>query len=71
VTVKLPDRSLRAVLALTLGLAGLKLLDVPGANAIIIAAAVAALLVAAFALVRYLLRRPELAPERVSSRSAR
>jgi uncharacterized membrane protein YfcA len=71
VTVKLPDRSLRAVLALTLGLAGLKLMDVPGANAIIIAAAVGAVLVAGFALVRYLLRRPQLAPERVSGRSAR
>jgi uncharacterized membrane protein YfcA len=71
VTVKLPDRSLRAVLALTLGLAGLKLMDVPGANAIIIATAAGAVLVAGFALVRYLLRRPQLAPERVSSRSAR
>jgi uncharacterized membrane protein YfcA len=71
VTVKLPDRSLRAVLALTLGLAGLKLMDVPGANAIIIVTAAGALLVAGFALVRYLLRRPQLAPERVSSRSAR
>jgi hypothetical protein len=44
---------------------------VPGANAIIIVTAAGALLVAGFALVRYLLRRPQLAPERVSSRSAR
>ena len=41
-TVKLPERSLRIALALTLSLAGLKLLDVPGANAIVIAALVAA-----------------------------
>jgi uncharacterized membrane protein YfcA len=39
VTVKLPDRGLRAALALTLGLAGLKLIDPPGANAAIVVAA--------------------------------
>jgi uncharacterized protein len=43
-TVKLPDRSLRVALALTLSLAGVKLLDPPGANAIVIAIAACALL---------------------------
>jgi uncharacterized membrane protein YfcA len=67
VTVRLPDRSLRAALALTLGLAGLKLIDVPGANAIIVVVAAAAGLVAIGAGVRWLLRRGALAetvPER-------
>ena len=39
-TVKLPDRSLRIVLAATLTLAGVKLVDPPGANAILIGGAV-------------------------------
>jgi uncharacterized membrane protein YfcA len=38
-TVKLPDRSLRVALALTLSLAGVKLIDPPGANAVVIAVA--------------------------------
>ncbi len=41
-TVKLPDRSLRIVLASTLTLAGVKLVDPPGANAILIAGAAVA-----------------------------
>ena len=61
VTVKLPERGLRAALALTLGLAGLKLIDVPGANAIVIVASAGAVLVALVALVRYVIRRPALA----------
>ena len=61
VTVKLPDRSLRAALALTLGLAGLKLVEAPGANAIVAVAAAAALLAGAAAGVRRLLRRAALA----------
>ena len=35
-TVKLPDRALRVALALVLSLSGVKLLDPPGANAIIV-----------------------------------
>ena len=35
-TVKLPDRALRVALALVLSLSGIKLLDPPGANAIIL-----------------------------------
>ena len=35
-TVKLPDRALRVSLALVLSLSGIKLLDPPGANAIIL-----------------------------------
>jgi len=35
-TVKLPDRALRVALALVLSLSGVKLLDPPGANAIIL-----------------------------------
>jgi uncharacterized membrane protein YfcA len=65
VTVKLPERSLRAALALTLGLAGLKLIDVPGANAIVIVAGAGAVLLALVSLVRYVLRRPALAAEKV------
>jgi uncharacterized membrane protein YfcA len=64
VTVKLPDRSLRAALALTLGLAGLKLLDPPWANAIIVVVAAGAGLLAAAAGVRWAVRRPLLAEER-------
>jgi uncharacterized membrane protein YfcA len=41
-TVRLPDRSLRVVLAATLTLAGVKLVDPPGANAIVVAGAAAA-----------------------------
>jgi uncharacterized membrane protein YfcA len=55
-TVRLPDRSLRVALALVLFLAGLKLLDPPAANAIVISVAAVALLAAAVALVRRLLR---------------
>ncbi len=36
VTVKLPDRSLRIALALVLALAGVKLIDFPGANAVLL-----------------------------------
>ena len=58
-TVKLPDRGLRVALALTLGLAGVKLLDPPGANAIVVAVAgVAATIAAAYALGRVLRPRP-------------
>jgi uncharacterized membrane protein YfcA len=70
VTVKLPDRSLRAALALTLGLAGLKLLDPPGANAVIVAVAAAVALLALAAGVRWALRRAPVA-ETVVERSRR
>ena len=62
-TVKLPDRSLRVALALTLALAGVKLIDPPGANAIVIAVAVGALITAIVAGSRRLARRPALARE--------
>jgi uncharacterized membrane protein YfcA len=45
ITVKLPDRSLRVALALVLSLSGIKLLEPPGANAIIITMAAAAVVV--------------------------
>jgi uncharacterized membrane protein YfcA len=59
-TVRLPDRSLRVALAVTLALAGLKLLDPPGANAAVIAVATGALLLAAVALARRVAARPAL-----------
>jgi uncharacterized membrane protein YfcA len=70
VTVKLPDRSLRAALALTLGLAGLKLLDPPGANAVIVAVAAGAALLALAGGLRWALRRTAVA-ETVAERSRR
>jgi uncharacterized protein len=59
-TVKLPDRALRVALALVLSLAGVKLLDPPAANAIVVAVGVVAIVAAAVALARRLLltRRP-------------
>ena len=61
-TVKLPDRSLRVALALVLSLAGVKLLDPPAADAIVVAGAVVAALAGMTVLVRrYFGRRPALA----------
>jgi uncharacterized protein len=61
-TVKLPDRALRIALALVLSLAGVKLLDPPGADTIVISAAIVAGLAGVTALIRrYLGRRPALA----------
>ena len=60
-TVKLPERSLRMGLAATLAVAGLKLLEVPGANAIIVAALAAAAATGLVVIVRRLTRRPALA----------
>jgi uncharacterized protein len=59
-TVKLPDRALRVALALVLSLAGVKLLDPPAANAIVVAVGVVAIVAGAVALARRLLltRRP-------------
>ena len=48
-------------LALTLALAGLKLLEVPGANVIIVGALVAAAVTGLVVIVRCLSRRPALA----------
>jgi uncharacterized protein len=53
-TVRLPDRALRIVLAATLTLAGVKLVDPPGANAILITGAAIALAILAFTFVRWL-----------------
>jgi uncharacterized protein len=60
ITVKLPDRSLRVALALVLSLSGVKLLEPPGANAIVIATAAAAVVVGVAVLTRraLLARRP-------------
>jgi uncharacterized membrane protein YfcA len=52
-TVRLPDRSLRIMLAATLTLAGVKLVDPPGADAILIAGAGVAAVAAVVALVRW------------------
>lgn len=51
-TVRLPDRALRAALALVLFLAGVKLLDPPYSDAIVIAVAAAALVAGAVTLAR-------------------
>jgi uncharacterized membrane protein YfcA len=56
-TVRLPDRSLRVVLAATLTLAGVKLVDPPGANAIVVVGAVVAALAALVAFLRWLAGR--------------
>jgi hypothetical protein len=71
VTVKLPDRSLRAALSLTLGLAGLKLIEPPGANGIIIGVVAVALVLAVAFGTRALLRRTASLPvDDVSDTSA-
>ena len=51
-TVHLPERALRVALALMLALAGVKLLDPPGANGIVAGVAAAALVVGLLALAR-------------------
>jgi len=56
-TVRLPDRALRVSLALVLSLSGVKLLDPPGANAIIVSVVGVALLVGIALAVRLRLRR--------------
>jgi uncharacterized membrane protein YfcA len=64
VSVRLPDRSLRVALSLVLFLAGVKLLEVPGANAIVITVAALAAVVGVLALVLRPGRRPALVPDR-------
>ena len=56
-TVKLPDRALRVTLALVLSLSGIKLLDPPGANAIIATVVTGALIGGIAVAVRSYLRR--------------
>jgi uncharacterized membrane protein YfcA len=57
VTVRLPDRALRIGLAATLTLAGVKLLDPPGADAIVLGGAVVAAIAALAATARWLTTR--------------
>jgi len=61
--VKLPDRALRIALASTLTLAGVKLIDPPGADVIVLTGAVAAVLAAVAAGWRWAVTRT--APEPV------
>jgi uncharacterized membrane protein YfcA len=56
-TVKLPDRALRVALALVLSLSGVKLLDPPGANLIILTVVGVALAVGAVLAAQWYLRR--------------
>ena len=57
-TVRLPERTMRVALALVLFLSGVKLLEPPGANAIVIVVAAAGLLAGLVALARRSGRRP-------------
>ena len=56
-TVRLPDRALRIALAATLTLAGVKLVEPPGADAIVLAGIVAAAIAAVAATARWLVTR--------------
>jgi uncharacterized membrane protein YfcA len=60
VTVKLPDRALRAALSATLMLAGVKLVDPPGGDATVVVGVCVAIAAAAVAAARGLLRRRQL-----------
>jgi hypothetical protein len=53
-TVRLPDRALRIALAATLTLAGVKLVDPPGADLIVVSGGVAAGVAAIVATARWL-----------------
>jgi uncharacterized protein len=57
-TVRLPDRILRFALAATLFLAGLKLVDPPGADVVVVTGAIVAFLLIGVGLVRWALGRP-------------
>jgi uncharacterized membrane protein YfcA len=65
VTVKLPDRALRVALALVLALAGVKLIDFPGANAVLLVGIVLGGSVGVIALARSIILggRPRTASE--------
>ncbi len=65
-TVKLPDRALRIALAATLTLAGVKLIDPPGADVMVIAGMVVAGLAAVVVTGRWLVAR---SPERLAQAS--
>jgi hypothetical protein len=56
-TLRLPDRALRIALAATLTLSGVKLLDPPGSDAIVMAGAALAALVAIVQASRWLAAR--------------
>ena len=56
-TVKLPDRALRIALAATLTLAGIKLVDPPGSDGILVAGAATAAIGALYATARWLAGR--------------
>jgi glucose dehydrogenase len=59
-TLKLPDRAMRIALAVVLFLSGVKLLEPPGANVIVIGVSAAALLAGLVAAARrWLSPRPE------------
>jgi uncharacterized membrane protein YfcA len=62
-TVKLPDRALRVTLSLVLSLSGIKLLDPPGANLIILTVLFVALVVSMALAVRHYARRGGTEPE--------
>ena len=62
--MKLPDRALRLGLATTLTLAGLKLVEMPGAELVILAVlGVVAVLLVGAGVRRVARRRPPLAPD--------
>jgi uncharacterized membrane protein YfcA len=61
-TVRVPERALRVGLALVLTLSGIKLLDPPGANGIVVAVAAAALVAGVATWIRRLGRPPEPSP---------
>jgi uncharacterized membrane protein YfcA len=68
-TVKLPDRAMRVALALVLFLSGVKLLEPPGANVIVVAVAGVGLVVGVAVVVRRLVSpRPEPAPAAAGTR---
>ena len=70
-TVKLPDRALRVTLALVLSLSGIKLLDPPGANAIILTVVAVALVVGIALAVRSYIRRGVAAASTVAAERRR
>ena len=65
-TVRLPERALRIALAATLTLAGVKLVEPPGADAIVLVGIVAAAIAAVAATARWLVTR---SPERLAQAS--
>ena len=70
-TVRLPDRALRVALATTLTLAGVKLLEPPGDDAIVIVGIAAAAVAAVVALVRGRIRPARAAPQTAAEGTTR